>query len=184
MFTIGYAGVQIQQFIDILKSNGVTHLIDVRSLPKSQYFSAFNDTNLRPSLEKHGIKYLHFKNEFGARQDNPAFYTSGVMDFEKFTKSPQFQGGVSAVGDITKNGGVVCLMCAEIDPINCHRAFCARAFQNVAHIIASRNGEVAYETQNDLENRLLEMYKTTDPKIAYQKHNQKIGFKRQGFVET
>jgi len=35
-FTIGYAGVQIDRFVKILKDLQVSYLIDVRSLPKSK----------------------------------------------------------------------------------------------------------------------------------------------------
>lgn len=176
IFTIGYAGLDLARFVDILKSNAVKYLIDVRSVPKSQYFTPFNDTNLKIELPKHGIEYLHFKNEFGARQDDPAFYTNGVVDFDKFAVSPQFQSGIDKVAKLCENGAV-CLMCAEIDPINCHRAILvARHLPAVTHIIAKRNGETKTETQTELETRLCEMFKT-DPATAYQKQNQKIGFK-------
>lgn len=42
VYTIGYAGLDIDRFLDILKENKISLLIDVRSLPKSKYFKDFN----------------------------------------------------------------------------------------------------------------------------------------------
>jgi uncharacterized protein (DUF488 family) len=181
VFTIGYAGIALPQFIDTLKKHEITHLIDVRSVAKSQYFSAFNDTNIKPELQKYDIKYLHFKNEFGARQDNLQYYTNEIMDFEKFSQSEQFKDGIEKVKKMLSENNNICLMCAEIDPINCHRAILvARHLPNVTHIIAKRNGEINFESHKDIEKRLLDLYKkqTDILQIAYQKHNSKIGFKK------
>ena len=43
IFTIGYAGTNIERFIQILRENSISLLIDVRSFPKSKYFKDFND---------------------------------------------------------------------------------------------------------------------------------------------
>ena len=179
VFTIGYAGVKLPQFIEVLKEHGVTLLIDVRSVPRSQYFSDFNDVRLHGHLAKHGIMYENHKTEFGARQTNAEWFTGEVLDFEKFAESEQFRRGVEKVKTLIQNGEVVCLMCAEIDPIGCHRGIlCGRALKNagidVRHIIAKRNGEVFVENHIALESRLAT---TDDLQLAYKKQNQKIGYK-------
>ena len=176
VFTIGYAGIKLPHFIDILKNNNIEVLIDVRSVPRSQYFSQFNDTNLSKILPKHNIRYLNFKNEFGARQENLDFYTGGILDYEIFAASPQFQSGVEKVEELLSGGQNICLMCAEIDPINCHRAIlCGKELHAnglaVKHIIAKRDGTILNEDQKGLENRLLRLGTT------YKKQNLKIGNK-------
>ena len=184
IFTIGYAGIKLTTFIEVLKENKISFLIDVRSVPRSQYFPAFNDKNIQGELLKNGIEYSNFKNEFGARQYDKDFYTNGVLNFEKFSKSKQFQNGIKLIKDLTKKNNI-CLMCAEIDPLNCHRAILIAKEVNysgfeVVHIIAKRNGEITYENHTDLEKRLLETYKkqTDNLQIAYQKHNAIIGHKK------
>ena len=57
VYTIGYAGVTIDRFVQILESLRITLLIDVRSIPKSQYFYQFNNNNLSKTLANFGIKY-------------------------------------------------------------------------------------------------------------------------------
>ena len=180
IYTIGYAGTTLDRFIEILKANKITFLIDVRSLPKSRYFYLFNDTNLSKSLAKHGIKYENWKEEFGARQDNLNFYTDGILDYDKFAKSDQFKKGVAQIKKLSNQN--VCLMCAEIDPLNCHRAIlCGREIANsgidVIHIIAKRNGETILESQSNFENRLLQTTKINNLSEAYRKQSKKIGYK-------
>lgn len=58
VYTIGYAGLNIDRFLDILKENKISLLIDVRSLPKSKYFKDFNDNNLSKVLPKNANLYI------------------------------------------------------------------------------------------------------------------------------
>ncbi len=182
IYTIGYAGVDIDRFVQILKQKRISYLIDVRSLPKSKYFYQFNDTFLSKTLANVGIKYQNWRREFGARQDDAEFYTDGILDYEKFAQSKQFQEGICAIKKLDMQGENICLMCAEIDPIICHRAIlCAKEIfangMNVTHIIAKRNGKTYNEDQKDFEQRLLETTKINNLAEAYRKQNKKIGYK-------
>jgi uncharacterized protein (DUF488 family) len=55
IYTIGYAGTKLQQFVEILKQQNITVIIDVRTNPKSRYFYEFNDKNLMKVLPQHNI---------------------------------------------------------------------------------------------------------------------------------
>lgn len=156
VFTIGYAGIQLPQFIDVLQNNGVTLLIDVRSLPRSRYFVGYNDVSLSKELAKYNIRYEHWR-EFGARQ----------LDFKYATiaNSEPFQ---RALERIKNSQETVCLMCAEIDPINCHRfILVCRYLDDVTNIIAKRNGKVIYEAKSETEKRINGDYEKQGLKIAY-----------------
>jgi len=184
IFSIGYAGVKIQQFIDVLKENKITILIDVRSTPKSQYFTDYNDAKLKDTLQANGIKYENWKTEFGARQEDEKFFTDGIMDFEKFVQSEQFMQGIKRLDELVRGGKKVCLMCAEIDPIGCHRGILiSRNICDVIHIVA-RTNQVNYETHKELEARLVSLYNKQpsffgdDLQNAYRKQNQKIGYNK------
>ena len=67
--------------------------MDVRSSPYSSYYDAYNKENIEVALKKAGIYYRNYAREFGARQENPDFYTNGILDFRKFTNSQQFADG-------------------------------------------------------------------------------------------
>lgn len=182
IYTIGYAGTDIERFVQILKDKKITLLMDVRSIPKSQYFYQYNNNLLSKTLANVGIRYENWKHEFGARQETKDFYTDNILDYEKFAKSRQFQGGVSKIKKLENQGENVCLMCAEIDPINCHRAIlCGKELYanglDVTHVIAKRNGETYFENQKEFEKRLLETTKINNLSEAYQKQNKKIGYK-------
>lgn len=183
VYTIGYAGTTIERFLQVLKDNKITTLIDIRSIPKSKYFYQYNDNILNKSLALYGIKYENWKSEFGARQLNPVFFDEDkILDYSKFAQSEQFQNGISKIKNLVQNNENLCLMCAEIDPINCHRAIlCGKEIFSceidVTHIICKRNGETYLETQANFEKRLLEETKVNNLPTAYRKQNKKIGYK-------
>ena len=47
IYTIGYSGFQVEDFISTLKKNGVNALIDVRSEPHSAYHHDFAHAGLK-----------------------------------------------------------------------------------------------------------------------------------------
>lgn len=182
VYTIGYAGITLVKFLETMQILNISMLIDVRSLPKSRYFYQFNDVNLSKNLGIIGISYENWKNEFGARQNNLDFYQDGVLSHDIFSKSEQFQNGIKEIKALQKQDKNICLMCSEIDPINCHRAIlCGRyiAKENieVRHIIARRDGRISIESHVDFEKRLIEQTKIDNLDMAYQKINKKIGYK-------
>lgn len=159
VYTVGYSGFSIDDFINVLQENGITCLIDVRSIPSSQYFLDYNKTNLIATLEKNGIIYRNYTNEFGARQSNRKYYTNDILDFEKFIVSDAFQNGIHKVKEGIKLGYSFAFMCAEKDPLNCHRAIMVgqgfkKAGFNILHIHADKSKE----SQEELEQRLLDLY--------------------------
>lgn len=68
VFTIGYSGFQLNDFVKILKDNGILLVIDVRSLPYSQHYADFNKENISKILKSSKIYYRNYASEFGARQ--------------------------------------------------------------------------------------------------------------------
>ena len=58
-YTIGYAGRDIDQFIEILKAASISTIVDVRNAPVSQYKPDFSRENLKDHLERSGFQYVH-----------------------------------------------------------------------------------------------------------------------------
>lgn len=195
VYTIGYTSFNIEKFIEVLKKYKITCLIDVRSTPKSSYYKDYDDNNLMSLLKSNKILYRNYKDEFGARQENKKFYNSkGFLDFDIFSKSKQFNNGIDKIKMAQDMGYVVCLMCAEKDPINCHRTILIarnldkRGF-DVRHILATED----LCEQHQIDRRLLEKYYPNRNQIslfsennltneeliekAYQLRNEEIGFK-------
>lgn len=158
IYTVGYTSFPIEEFIGVLKRRHIGCVIDVRSLPRSGYFSDFNAENLKPALSEEGILYRNLPKEFGARQEDRSLYPDGYLDFEKFSASPAFREGLEKIDAGTECGQTFALMCAEKDPFDCHRCILVgRRLKEhgykVVHLERDRE-----ETQEDIETRLLDRF--------------------------
>src|SRR5689334_25421964 len=60
LYTIGHSTRTLDDFIKLLKREGVAHLVDVRAFPTSARYPHFNQKNLAESLAREGIHYTHF----------------------------------------------------------------------------------------------------------------------------
>ncbi|GHT01736.1 hypothetical protein AGMMS50276_30380 [Synergistales bacterium] len=160
IYTIGYTSYEITNFIDVLKAFGIKLVVDVRSLPYSEYYPDYNKESLEKTLSRYNIFYRNYSREFGARQTAKNFFApEGYLDFEKFTKSNNFMQGFSKLVKSLEQGYTFALLCAEKNPATCHRSIMvSRVFSEsgciVRHIL--QNGET--ETQSDVENQLVEHY--------------------------
>ena len=82
VYTIGYSGFSVNDFVATLKANHISLIVDVRSQPYSQWFSDYNRETLEKTLKQAGIYYRNYAAEFGARQENRSYYSSeGYLDF-------------------------------------------------------------------------------------------------------
>lgn len=102
IYTTGYGNKKIDDFVQLLKMNEIKILIDVRTVPYSNYRQEFNRRNLAKTLEKQGIFYLH-KPELGGKDENVK------KNWEE------------NLGRIINIEGNLVLMCAEGDIEKCHR---------------------------------------------------------------
>lgn len=60
LYTVGYEGVDLDEFIATLKTFGIKQIIDVRDLPLSRK-RGFSKNALASALAEAGVKYLHVK---------------------------------------------------------------------------------------------------------------------------
>jgi uncharacterized protein (DUF488 family) len=141
ILTVGHSNHPIERFLALVQGAGVSALADVRSFPISRYAPQFNKDALAKSLAEKAIVYLYCGEELGGRSRDPS-------TLESFRK-----GLDRVVAESARHR--VALMCAERDPLDCHRLLIARALVErgiaVAHILAS--GEIA--SQHATDDRLL-----------------------------
>lgn len=194
IYTIGYTAFDTEQMIKVLKAHNIHCLIDVRTVPASARLPQYSRPVLEAILKKEGIRYRHYP-EFGARQEDGKWYNAeGYLDFERYMESEAFQSGIHKVQEGMRMGYRFALMCAEKDPINCHRAIMvargfSRAGNDVAHIQVDSTGKDYLESQQELERRLMlkhgdnpdqmSLLETMDERIerAYRKQNEAIGYR-------
>ncbi|MFM1842571.1 MAG: hypothetical protein RLZZ490_1307 [Cyanobacteriota bacterium] len=163
LFTIGHSNHSPEKFIELLEFHGITALADVRSLPYSRYLPHFNQPALQALLPQAEIRYVFLGAELGARPDNPDCYVDGKALYEKIAATDNFQKGLNRLLK-GANDYRIALMCAEKDPLTCHRAIliCQHLLPfnlEIGHIHS--NGELEYHEA--LEERMLKAQGLQDP---------------------
>jgi uncharacterized protein (DUF488 family) len=172
--TIGHSNHPIERFVELLKAGGVEAVVDVRSTPYSRRFPQFGRERLTQSLSAAGILYRYEGAALGGKPRDGA-------DYEALSRRPEFRDAldrlVMGAADST-----LCLMCAEKDPLDCHRTVLvsrrlAERGVAVEHLLADggrrphaaveeelleRNGEGApdlFTTAEDRAQRLARAYR-------------------------
>ena len=113
IYTVGHSNHTWQRFADLLKSVGISSLIDVRSFARSRW-PQFNGPVLRQRLCEAGIEYAHWPCWGGKHQDGSAINMEAAQ-------SPVFQEHLARLEAMDAKGRPVALMCAEHEPRRCHR---------------------------------------------------------------
>ena len=190
--TIGHSNHPISHFIELLQSHNINCIIDVRSMPYSQYNPQYNKEVLRDSLFHEEILYAHFGKEFGARHTKPSLLDNqGRVDFKKVRVGEDFLKGVQRLEDALDRGYKIALMCSEKDPLTCHRFSMVsyhldRIGYEVYHILE----DCGVISNKELEGEMLKKYKKKIPQdtlfervtreqqieFGYQLCNQDIAF--------
>lgn len=197
LYTIGYSGFNIKGFVDVLQKMKIRIVIDVRSYPVSKYYPDYNKDLLEETLKNNRIIYKNYSAEFGARQEQPLFFSKeGYLDFSKFVMSEQFKTGFDKIVAGLDAGFNFALLCAEKKPSMCHRTImiARQFFKNgidVRHILPDKS----LITQLDIEDELIMHYFPNNNQLsllseplpkseliekAYQLRNAEIGFKEEG----
>ena len=164
IFTIGYSLLEPQGFLDLLKMHKITDLWDVRSTPFSQRRFEFNRQNLSFFLQKNGINYRFSGDALGGRPLDQSHYDGdGLVDYHSARKSEIFQKELNQLLELSATSNVA-LMCAEEDPLHCHRGLMIFAElreqrQSVEHIRKEGLLESAktFETRAMKEARLIKI---------------------------
>jgi len=156
LFTVGHSILEFTPFAQFLKGCGVELVADVRSLPQSARLPHFSQPAFEKLLSAEHISYLFLGEELGGRPaDSDAYRPNGVVDYKARRKSYAFQSGLERLLKALE-GQSVATMCAEEDPLECHRflMICPELVKLGIHPQHIRKGG-QIETQEAAENRLL-----------------------------
>ena len=164
LYTIGHSNNNIEKFIALLKEHGVTAIADVRSHPYSRYLSHFSQAELKFNLKEAGLNYVFLGNELGARPEDESCYVDGKAIYEKIAARQSFTEGIKRVIKGSEKYNIA-LMCAEKDPITCHRAILVcQQLRNYDLDINHIHQDSSLESHQELEERLLDLYGYNKPK--------------------
>jgi uncharacterized protein (DUF488 family) len=120
LFSIGHSNVAAERFIATLQAARVRAIADVRSVPNSRRFPWFSKNNLTARLAAAGIGYTAIGDTLGGRPHDQSLYRDGVADYEAMAMQPGFQRGLDRLIEAAARARL-CLMCAEREPLECHR---------------------------------------------------------------
>jgi len=123
IFTIGYEGTTMDEFLAALKAAGVERLIDVRALPLSRR-PGFSKSPLRAALEEAGIEYVHLKALGTPAEGRSAARAGRHADLERI-----YAGQLELPEAIVQGAQMIelakekpsALLCFEREPAHCHR---------------------------------------------------------------
>lgn len=146
LYTIGHSTRSFAELLALLEANQITHLIDVRTIPKSRRFPWFNKNELSRALKKEQIDYTHVPQLGGLRHTrkdsiNQGWRNKSFRGFADYMQTPEFYTGLQILKQLTKGRAHIAIMCAEAVPWRCHRSLVADALiirgVKVLHIISS-----------------------------------------------
>jgi uncharacterized protein (DUF488 family) len=156
LFTVGHSNHDLERFVKLISRHEVSCVVDVRSVPYSQRCPQFNRDILENLLPKQRIRYLFLGEELGARRCETECYVEGKARYELIAKTYRFRSGIEYVERAAATERLA-LMCAETDPITCHRAIlvCRHLRENsIQHILPG--GQL--ENHAEMERRMLRLF--------------------------
>lgn len=186
IFTIGHSTHTWDRFVDLLRLADATAIADIRSAPYSRHTPQFSSDELKDRLERNHVAYVFLGRELGGRPYHRSLFINGIADYEAMALTSEFKLGLDRV-----ISGIprfkIALMCAERDPLDCHRfLLVARQLAvrgvRIGHILADGRIETHAETEErllalenlssaelfaDQEQRLILAYRARGRRVAY-----------------
>lgn len=131
MYGIGHSNRTLEFFVGLLLGYEVTHLVDIRTVPRSRFNPQFNRDSLPENLKKVRIVYAHMPGLGGlrhAKKDslNTGWTNASFRGYADYMQTPEFETNLNALIALGKKQ-TVAFMCAEAVPWRCHRSLVADA---------------------------------------------------------
>jgi uncharacterized protein (DUF488 family) len=137
IFTIGYEGTTVPEFIAALEKAGVRRVIDVRALPLSRR-PGFSKSPLKAALEEAGIEYVHLKALGTPAEGRTAARAGRHADMARI-----YAGQLELPEAIVQSAQMLelaaekpsALLCMEREPAHCHRTLLLKAVAQDAEVV-------------------------------------------------
>lgn len=187
LYTIGHSTHEFSTFLGLLRNHRIEVVVDVRSQPFSR-LAWFCGPSLKRELKAGGLRYVFMGDELGARRQERECYIGRRADYDLIARTTAFKEGIRRIRDGVANYRIA-LMCAERDPLNCHRTVLvcrhAKSFSNISHILADGH----LESHADAELRMMSRYTAPEGDLfrsriellneAYRRRGEEINYVEQ-----
>ena len=186
LFTIGHSTHSLERFLELLAVYSITAVGDVRSSPYSRYNPQYNRETLQKELKKKDIQYVFLGKELGPRSSDPACYINGKVQYHLLAGTALFKQGIQRLKKGMESFRIA-LMCAEKDPITCHRGILiCRHLRHEGITIQHILEDGSIEDNEDSIARLMRLLKIQDTHLfkgkeeiiqdAYNLQSEKIAY--------
>jgi uncharacterized protein (DUF488 family) len=137
IFTIGYEGTTVGEFLAALQKAGVERVIDVRALPLSRR-PGFSKTALRRALEEAAIEYVHLKALGTPSEGRTAARAGRHADMARIyagqLELPEAMMQWAQMLELAREKPSA-LLCMEREPAHCHRTLLLNAVAGAAEVV-------------------------------------------------
>ena len=145
LFTIGYEGATVPEFLSALQAAGVERVIDVRAVPNSRR-PGFSKTPLRNALAEVGVEYVHLRALGTPAEGRAAARAGRHADLERI-----YAGQLELPEALAQSAEMIALaaekpsalLCYERDPAQCHRTLLIDAVVPNAKVVDLFAGDAA-----------------------------------------
>lgn len=132
IYTIGYEGADVRDFLGTLRAAKIQQLIDVRAIALSRR-PGFSKTALSEELDSVGIAYHHLQELGDPKSGRDAARDGRQAEFERIYRrhlaTAKAQAGLQRAIEIATDSDS-CLLCYERDFTACHRRIISDAMAN------------------------------------------------------
>ena len=154
VWTIGHSNHTVEHLIDLLRSQSIDVVADLRTRPYSRYSTQFNKEQLERALESQGIRYVYLGGPLGGRPSDSSMYDAdGRVRYDRVSAGPEYLGAVERLLRGAEEYRIA-LLCGEEDPISCHRRrLVGRTLREGGVTLAHIRGNGGVTTEAELEER-------------------------------
>lgn len=121
VWTVGHSNQELDEFAQLVVSEHIEFLVDVRSLPYSRFARQFNREHLQACIAERGVRYLFLGEELGGRPSRDEHYDAdGHALYSRMAEEQSFRAAIDRlVAGADRHR--IAIVCSEADPEHCHR---------------------------------------------------------------
>lgn len=129
--TIGHSTRPVEELIELLTAQGVTRVVDIRTVPKSRRNPQYWGDALEASLAQVGLGYSYLVELGGLRKRRPdspngGWRNASFQGYADHMLTDEFEAGLEQLLALAREDSCA-IMCAEAVPWRCHRRLVADA---------------------------------------------------------
>ena len=133
LHTVGHGRRTVDELVAVLRSAGLTRLVDVRRFPGSRRQPELAREALDPALAERGVAYEWWGESLGGRRSrapqsrHPAWENDAFRAYADHMDTPSFRSALTTLLAEVADGPAAAVMCAETVWWRCHRRLIADA---------------------------------------------------------